>query len=61
MGENKHVDERGGHVVKSQGDGFMMGFADSGQAARCSVGVQQLLHNGPERWDQIRVRMGVHL
>jgi hypothetical protein len=39
----------------------MMGFADSGQAARCSVGVQQPLHNGPERWDQIRVRNRVHL
>jgi hypothetical protein len=46
----KHVDEHGGHVVKTQGDGFMIAFADSGQAVLCSVGVQQALHDDPERW-----------
>jgi adenylate cyclase len=57
----KHVDEHGGHVVKTQGDGFMIAFADSGQAVRCSVGVQQALADDPTRWDEIRVRMGVHM
>jgi adenylate cyclase len=57
----KHVDEHGGHVVKTQGDGFMIAFADSGQAVRCSVGVQQALEDDPARWDDIRVRMGVHM
>jgi adenylate cyclase len=56
-----HVDEHGGHVVKTQGDGFMIAFADAGQAVRCSVGVQQALRDDPERWDEIRVRMGVHM
>lgn len=57
----KHVDEHGGHVVKTQGDGFMIAFADSEQAVRCSVGVQQELHGDPQRWEDIRVRMGVHM
>jgi adenylate cyclase len=56
----KHVAEHGGHVVKTQGDGFMIAFADSGQAVRCCVGVQQALDDDPQRWDEIRVRMGVH-
>ena len=55
-----HVDQHGGHVVKTQGDGFMIAFADSGQAVRCCIGVQQALGDDPERWDEIRVRMGVH-
>ncbi len=57
----KHVDEQGGHVVKTQGDGFMIAFADSEQAVRCSLGVQQALDDDPERWDEIRVRIGVHM
>ena len=57
----KHVDEHGGHVVKTQGDGFMIAFADSEQAVRCSIGVQQELLADPQRWEDIRVRMGVHM
>jgi adenylate cyclase len=56
----KHVDEHGGHVVKTQGDGFMIAFGDASQAVLCTVGVQQALQNDPERWDEIRVRMGMH-
>jgi class 3 adenylate cyclase len=58
---HKHVDEHGGHVVKTQGDGFMIAFADSEPAVRCSVGVQQELRADPQRWEDIRVRMGVHM
>jgi hypothetical protein len=36
----KHVDEHGGHVVKTQGDGFMIAFGNAGQpcsaASECS-------------------------
>src|SRR5215218_3193438 len=32
-----------GHVVKSQGDGFMVAFADSTQAVRCSIDIQRAL------------------
>ena len=31
----KLVDDHNGHVVKSQGDGFMIAFADAGQAVLC--------------------------
>jgi adenylate cyclase len=57
----KHVEEHGGHVVKTQGDGFMIAFADSEPAVRCSVGVQRELLADPQRWEDIRVRMGVHM
>ena len=58
---NKHVDDHGGHVVKSQGDGYMIAFSDPGQAVRCGVKVQEALLKNPDRWDRIRVRMGVHV
>ncbi len=57
----KHVDEHGGHVVKTQGDGFMIAFGDARAAVLCSLGVQQALDEDPERWDEIRVRMGMHM
>ncbi|GAC1398058.1 MAG: hypothetical protein NVS4B6_10100 [Mycobacterium sp.] len=57
----KHVNEHAGHVVKTQGDGFMIAFGDARQAVLCSVGVQQALHEDPQRWEEIRVRMGMHM
>ncbi len=57
----KHVDAHGGHVVKTQGDGFMIAFGDAGEAVGCSVGVQEALDDDPKRWNEIRVRMGVHM
>jgi class 3 adenylate cyclase len=51
------VDKHGGHVVKTQGDGFMIAFADAGAAVRFSTDVQQALH--PEQ--RIRVRIGIHM
>ena len=57
----QQVDEHDGHVVKTQGDGFMIAFGDARQAVLCSVAVQQALHDDSERWDQIKVRMGVHM
>jgi class 3 adenylate cyclase len=39
----------------------MIAFADSKPAGRCSVGVQRELLADPQRWEDIRVRMGVHM
>lgn len=56
----KHVQEHGGHVIKTQGDGFMIAFGNASQAVLCTVGVQQALDDDPEDWDGIRVRIGMH-
>lgn len=62
------VKQRSGHVVKSQGDGFMVAFARPEQAVRCGVDIQRALH--PEaknndakrkRHQEIRVRIGIHM
>jgi adenylate cyclase len=57
----KLVVDRGGHVVKNQGDGFMIAFPDAGQAVRCGVDVQRALLEDAERWEDIRVRIGIHM
>jgi class 3 adenylate cyclase len=54
----RYVKSHQGHVVKSQGDGFMIAFADPGQAVRCSVDVQHALSKRP---NGIRVRIGIHV
>jgi class 3 adenylate cyclase len=54
----KHVKKHSGHVVKSQGDGFMIAFAQPEQAVRCSMDVQRSLRMRP---NGIRVRMGIHM
>lgn len=56
----KLVDDRGGHVIKNQGDGFMIAFASAEQALLCGVDIQQALDDA-ERWEGIRVRIGMHL
>jgi len=58
---DKLVADHGGHVVKNQGDGFMMAFADAGQAVRCGVAVQRGVGENAEVWDGIRVRIGIHM
>jgi adenylate cyclase len=55
------VDDHHGHVVKNQGDGFMLAFADPTSAVRCCVDVQRELAARPERWQNIKVRMGIHM
>ncbi len=54
------VDDHGGHVVKNQGDGFMLAFADAGRAVLCGIDVQRALFDDAERWAGIRVRIGIH-
>jgi class 3 adenylate cyclase len=51
------VKRHGGHVVKSQGDGFMIAFARPEEAVRCSADVQRELSKRP---NGIRVRIGIH-
>jgi adenylate cyclase len=53
----RQVSKHSGHVVKSQGDGFMIAFAQPEQAVRCSVDVQRSLRRRP---NGIRVRIGIH-
>ena len=57
------VQRRSGHVVKSQGDGFMIAFARAEQAVRCGIDVQQALHKDAKRkrYEGIRVRIGIHM
>lgn len=53
------VDKHGGHVVKTQGDGFMIAFADPVHAVRFATDVQAAL--AEPRWESVRVRIGVHM
>ena len=57
------VQRRSGHVVKSQGDGFMIAFARAEQAVRCAIDLQHALHQDAKhkRYGEIRVRIGVHM
>src|SRR5271156_5310943 len=57
------VQRRAGHVVKSQGDGFMIAFARAEQAVRCGIDVQHALHKDAKRkrHEEIRVRIGIHM
>ena len=57
------VRQRSGHVVKSQGDGYMIAFARAEEAVRCGVDIQHALHRNAKRkpHEDIRVRIGVHM
>ncbi|WP_433654388.1 adenylate/guanylate cyclase domain-containing protein [Nocardia sp. CA-128927] len=57
------VTEHGGHIVKSQGDGFMIAFAEPEQAVRCGLAVQSALGNGAKLVgrEHVRVRIGIHM
>lgn len=50
-----------GHVVKNQGDGFMLAFAKPEGAVGCCVDVQRELAESADRWQNIKVRMGIHM
>ena len=51
------VKRHAGHVIKSQGDGFMIAFAQSEHAVLCAIDVQ---HELSKRRNGIRVRIGIH-
>lgn len=57
------VDKARGHVVKSQGDGFMIAFGDPAAAVRVAIGMQRALTVSKRRAlrrTPIRVRIGIH-
>ncbi|OSC23983.1 adenylate/guanylate cyclase domain-containing protein [Mycobacterium vulneris] len=57
------VQQRSGHVVKSQGDGFMIAFARAEQAVLCGLDLQRALRReaNRKRHEEIRVRIGIHM
>lgn len=57
------VDDHSGHVVKSQGDGFMVAFAHPEEAVACSIAIQHALAHEAKRpgAKKIRVRIGIHM
>lgn len=52
-----------GHIVKSQGDGFMIAFATPADAVRGSLDLQSAIETGDRRLRKrpIQVRVGVHV
>jgi len=59
----KVVNAHSGHVVKSQGDGFMIAFAAPEQAVRCGIDMQDALQKDSKRMrhNTLRVRIGIHM
>lgn len=53
----RFVNDHHGHVVKSQGDGFMVAFAEPRNAVQCAIALQRALRRRP---NGIRVRIGIH-
>ena len=53
---------RGGRIVKSQGDGFMIAFADAEDAIRSAIEIEGELAAAPRRLrgTPIAVRIGIH-
>ena len=56
------VADRGGAVVKSQGDGFMLAFSSAGAALNCAAELQRAVARANETQleRELRVRIGVH-
>jgi adenylate cyclase len=60
---NRLVDKERGHVVKSQGDGFMIAFGEPGAAVRVANGLQHSITGTRSRTlrrTPIKVRVGIH-
>ncbi len=58
-----HVERHDGHIVKSQGDGFMVAFGSPVDAARAGLAIQRSLSDERRRLgprSPIRVRIGIH-
>jgi len=60
---HRAVEANHGHIVKSQGDGFMVVFRTPGDAVRCGIAMQDAFESGSHRAlrrTPIRVRVGIH-
>jgi adenylate cyclase len=58
----RSVGDHGGHIIKSQGDGFMIAFGDPAEGVRSAIDIQRALKAGNRRLREnpIRIRIGVH-
>jgi class 3 adenylate cyclase len=56
----KLVDKHDGHVVKSQGDGFMVAFPEPRSGVRCAIALQKALERPGRKREALRVRVGLH-
>jgi len=57
------VEVHRGHIVKSQGDGFMIAFREAADAVRAGIEIQDALNGTGDRRlrrTPIRVRVGIH-
>src|SRR5205807_10343417 len=50
-----------GVEVKSQGDGFMLAFADPCDALACAVAIQHAVSAHDFSGEQVRLRIGIHV
>jgi adenylate cyclase len=58
---SRAIERHGGQVVKTQGDGFMVAFADSSEAVAAACDIQRALARvGRGRLAGVRVRIGAH-
>ena len=55
----KEVGRHHGHVIKTQGDGFMIAFGEAAQAVRCAVEIERALARRRSK-PPILVRIGIH-
>jgi len=57
----KAIERHGGQVVKTQGDGFMVAFAEASEAVAAACDIQRALARvGRGRLAGVRVRIGAH-
>lgn len=55
------IERESGHVIKTQGDGFMVAFGSAEQAVRCAISVQQAFDRGHRMGrPSVLVRIGIH-
>jgi adenylate cyclase len=55
------IERHDGHVVKTQGDGFMAAFTTPEQAVRCAIAIQQAFEKGRRKGAAtIQIRIGIH-
>ena len=55
------ISRHDGHVVKTQGDGFMAAFGTPEQAVRCAVAVQEAFERGRRKGKAtVLIRIGIH-
>lgn len=55
------VERHHGHVVKTQGDGFMVAFPTPRDAVRCAIAVQRAFDKGSRKGKaMVLVRIGIH-